>query len=194
MADATLTNTNKQAAVGSAASVGPRIPSIDKAVAALEAVVGNLIGLHDELGRLMDEKRTALREADTNLMSQSTELENQKIQRISELEKKRLELIAALTLQVKPEASEPMRMRELAEAMDEPMRGKLLVLRQQLLDAIKRVADRSRVTRKAAQSLLGHMQGLMQAVATAASGGATYGQQGTMPNTKPPMTTISVTA
>ena len=78
-----------------------------------------------------------------------------------------MELVAQLTRLIDPSAAAPMRMRDLAERLPEPARGRLLVLREQLRERIASVKDESSVTRRATEALLKHMQGLVHTLGSA---------------------------
>ncbi len=123
-----------------------------------------------------------------------TRLENAAVQTISELEKRRLQLVADLTLALDPAAEQPLKMKELAERLPEPFRGRLLVTRTKLVAAITDVAEQTSVVRRASESLLKHVNGLIRTIGVVSHGGAAYGQTGQV-NTKPArMSTVNFTA
>lgn len=140
---------------------------IQKHIPVLEAVLKQLADRHEQLLSLMKRQRESLRQADHRGVSECSRLENVLVQAIGDLEKRRLELVAELTRAVDPTAVAPMRMRDLAERLPEPARGRLLVLREQLRSRIAEVKEQSSVTRRATESLLKHMQGLVQTLSTA---------------------------
>ncbi len=123
-----------------------------------------------------------------------TRLENAAVQTISELEKRRLQLVADLTLALDPAAEQPLKMKELADRVPEPFRGRLLVTRTKLVAAITDVAEQTSVVRRASESLLKHVNGLIRTIGVVSHGGAAYGQTGQV-NTKPArMSTVNFTA
>ena len=132
-----------------------------KHIPVLETVLKQLAERHEQLLTLMKRQRECLRLADHDGVSECSRLENTLVQAIGELEKRRLELVAELTMAVDPKAIQPMRMRDLAECLPEPARGRLLVLREQLRERIAAVKEESSVTRRATEALLNHMQGLV---------------------------------
>jgi hypothetical protein len=140
---------------------------IAKHVAQLETVLKQSADRHEQLLSLMKRQRECLRLADHHGVSECSRLENAQVQAIGDLEKRRLELVAALTRAIEPKALGPMRMRDLAERLPEPTRGKLLVLREQLRERITAVKEQSSVTRRATEALLTHMQGLVQTLGNA---------------------------
>ncbi len=147
----------------------------------LTRTVRDLVDVHQRMVTLLDRKTDAMRKADGDAMQQLSERENELVQLLSNLEKRRLQQVADITLRVDPAAPEPLRMKELAERLPEPTRGKLLVMRTQLLDAMEEVKTRTSVARRASESLLKHMTGLLHHVTTAATGSRTYGRRGPGP-------------
>lgn len=167
---------------------------VEQSVAALELLLQRMVSLHQELLTIMQRKRDAMRRGNARLMADLCSLENQKVQAISDLEKKRLELVAQLTLRIKPAATEPMHMAALADRLPEPLRGRVLVLRQQLREQMLAVKEQTSVARRAADSLMRHVQGLMQSVTAASAGAATYSRRGIIPQPTSGMATFSMKA
>jgi hypothetical protein len=165
----------------------------EQTCAALEAVLGQMVAIHQELLTLLERKRGAMRKGDGRAMTELCALENAKVQAIAELEKKRLELVARLTLLVDPQAPEPMRMAEVAERLPEPVRGRLLTLRQQLRSQLETVKHQTAVARRAAESLVRHVQGLVQSMMAVANYGTTYRKPGA-PGRSSAVSTFSMTA
>ena len=163
-------------------------------VASLEQVIRQLLDLHGELLDLLKRKQEKLRANDAQAMMDCCTLEHEKMQRIAELEKRRLTLAADLTLAVDPGAAEPMRLAELAERLDEPMRGRLLVLRQQLLETMKNVQSETSIVRLATETLAKHMQGIIQTIGAISTGVSTYGSGGAFPRQNSAVSTFSATA
>ncbi|MEM9414896.1 MAG: flagellar protein FlgN [Planctomycetota bacterium] len=160
----------------------------------LEATLAQLAERHEQLLSLMQRQREALRKAETEQIAALSRQENAVVQTISTLEKRRLEQVASLTQVVSPGAAQPMRMRELAERLPEPARGRLLVLRQQLRERIVAVKEQSSVSRRASEALMNHMQGLVQSLSHASVRGAGYDRPGQARNALPAIGTISMTA
>lgn len=161
---------------------------------AIETVLVAMVGQHEELLALMDRKRDALRRGQVRLMSELCALENRKVQAISELEKKRLELAAHLTLALDPKAEAPLALVELAAKLPDPVRSRLLTQREQLRARMSAVKEQTAVAKRATESLMRHVQGLVQTVTTATSAVTTYGRQGLTAGVTRGMSTFSVTA
>lgn len=149
---------------------------------------------HDQLVALMQRKREAFRAGDTTLLTDLCRLENVQVQAISELEKSRLALVGDLTLKAVPGATEPMKLAELAERFPEPTRGRLLVLRAQLLDKMEAVREQASVARRASESLLNHVNGLVRTIATVSQGGPAYAPTGRGHEKPAALSTISLVA
>jgi len=155
---------------------------VHKYIPVLESVLKQLADRHEQLLALMLRQREALRLADHRSVSEYSRLENVLVQAIGDLEKRRQELVAQMTRAIDPSAPAPMRMRDLAERLPEPARGRLLVLREQLRERIAKV------------KLLKHMQGLVHTLGNAgrAAGYAPANQP--QPKNTAPMGTLRVTA
>lgn len=169
-------------------------PELEKDVDRLASLLSQLLAQHTQLLAALERKRDAMRAGDTDAMSALCRLESESIGRITEMEKQRLELVGAMTLRLNPDAAEPMKLRDLAEAMPEPARGRLLVARQQLVEKMEQVRHQTSVARRAAESLLKHMTGLVQTIGTLSTGLNTYGQRGQRPEAATTMRTLNVTA
>ncbi len=163
---------------------------IEQSIATLESGLQRQIGLHDDLVTLMSGKREALRAGQATRLDQTVRLENQKVQAIAELEKRRLELVAALTLVVQLDAQEPVRLVELAERLPGPAADRVRAMRAQLRQRIESVRRETTIARRATESLMRHVQGLMQTIA----GGQTYAQGGRMLQPSAGVSTFSLTA
>lgn len=154
---------------------------MDEQIAKLETILKQQLSGHKQLLSFLAMKRQALGAARHDQMTGLTEKENRVVQEISELEKQRLAVVGELTLMVDPSAKAPLRLAELAERLDEPGRGRLLVLRQELVLQMKQVQHETTVVKRATASLVQHMQGLIQTVGSAITGIGVYSQQGRVP-------------
>ena len=160
----------------------------------LETTLRSSIDRHAQLFSLLERKRKSLRSGNATLMAELTKLENAQVQTISELEKTRLQLVADLTLRVLPKAPEPLKLAALAEHFPDSTRGRLLVMRAQLLERMRAVQEQTAVARRAGDALLRHVNGLVRTLASVSHGGAAYGPIGRAPQQPAPMSTLSLTA
>ena len=168
--------------------------TLNEYVESLEQTLHQQVEAHEQLLSLLQDKRAALRDCANERVSELCQHENQQLQTISELEKKRAELVGALTLHFQPDAQALMRLSTLAEHLPEPARGRLLVLRQRWRERMQQVAEQSSITRRATESLVQHMQGLVETIGMLATGVCTYDKQGGRPERATAMSTINVTA
>ena len=164
-------------------------------VTSLEAVLQHQLTLHEDLLRLMDQKRDAMRQADAKRLGEVCQLENERVQAIAELEKQRLRQVADLTLMLQPDASEPMRLGDLARLLPAPVRDKLALLRDRLMERMEQVKRQTQIAMNATQSLARHMQGLVQTLAAVSTGVSTYERPGGTPQAaRSGLSTFSLTA
>ena len=165
----------------------------DSKVAQLEAILARQMEEHQQLLNLIGRKREAVRRADHHLVVDCCKQENQRVQKIAELEKVRLGLTGELTLLLVPGAAEPMRLGDLAQRLVEPMRGRLLILRQQLRQRIEQVRHEASIAQRATELLARHMQGVVQTISSAISGGAAYSRSGAPPPAAMAISTLNMT-
>jgi hypothetical protein len=163
-------------------------------VVTLETTLRQLLDLHTELLELLKRKRDVVRGNDSRAAVALCVLEHEKVLKIAELEKQRLNLVADLTLAIDRDAREPLRMGELADRLGEPVRGRLLVARQQLLEKMKSVQEETNIVRRATEALAKHMHGIVQTLGALSAGVSTYGSRGAFPQHNTAVSTFSATA
>ncbi|NJL32279.1 MAG: flagellar protein FlgN [Phycisphaerales bacterium] len=168
--------------------------TLEKATGELEAVLRELCEAHLRMSALLADKLGALRRADHKAVAASLGMENQQVQLIGELEKRRLTLAALLTQMIEPSAKAPWRLTELAQHLAEPARGRVLALRAQMVTTMQKVQKESAVTRRASEELVRHMQGLMRSVTSSVSGASVYGRSGQPPRAAMALSTFETRA
>jgi len=151
---------------------------VDKHLNELEQQLRQLLTEHDALLMLLRRKREAVRQARPAVVEDCTQRENQRVQTIGRLEQARQQTVAAITQAIDPQATELMRLAAIAERIDEPQRGRLLVLQAQLRERMEQVRRESKIAAQAMQGLLHHVQGLMQMVVQTVGGGGVYSRRG----------------
>jgi hypothetical protein len=181
-------------APGLTASAGTSTAQLRQPLDRLESTLRQSIDRHQQLLKLLQRKRQAVRAGDARTMTDLTRAENTQVQAISDIEKTRLQLVADLTLRVAPGATEPLKLADLAERFPEPTRGRLLVMRTQLLDAMHAVRDETVVAKRAAESLVQHVSGLVRTLAAVSHGHAAYSPIGRTPDQPAALSTLSLTA
>lgn len=167
---------------------------MDKQLSQLEAVLRRQIAAQDRLLSSMTRKMDAIRRASAQELADCCREENESLQLVAELEKQRLGLAAELTRLVNPAAKAPWTLRELAERIEEPARGRLLVLREQLRQKAASVQRGASVAHQATQTLARHMQGIVHAIGGAMTGILTYSRRGSRPSLALAASTFSATA
>jgi hypothetical protein len=146
----------------------------------LEALLGEMLAAHEDLLQLTQDHRAALSRADGAAV-QACSLRHAAIaDRIGQLEFLRRQLIAALSPSL-PSAS----ITSLAADLPEPSRGRIMEAAGRLKALLLRIQQELRVLRAATQTLVGHMEGLMQQVARVLSTAGTYARSGRIESTPP---------
>jgi len=167
---------------------------MDKWIAQLESVLTQQVAAHQKLLSLLQRKRKLLSTADHEQLKGLSQQENQIVQEISELEKIRLALVGQLTLEIDETSKEPMRLAELANRLPEPDRDRLLTLRALLKQQMEKVSHETAVAKRATESLVRHMQGLVYTVGSMVSGMGLYSRQGNVPKEAMAVRTFHVIA
>lgn len=168
--------------------------ALEKAILQLETVLKLQLEQHEALSAALLRKRSALRAAKTQDVSDCTLTEHQHVQAISELEKQRIALAGELTLMLDPKAKQPLKLEQLADRLPDPARTRLLVLRVQLRKAIERVQHESQVVRMATEAVLRHLTGMVQSIGASATGTTTYSGRGARPRQAAAVSTFSMVA
>lgn len=143
-----------------------------------EAVLRAQLALYQGMLDLLGRKRSAMRAARHAELAALVVEENKLVQRVSELEKHRLALAAELTRRLAPGSAAPLRLSEVAGLAPQPWGAKLEALGAELRRVMARVKVEADVARRAAQAVLRHVTGMVQAVTAKATGTATYGPRG----------------
>jgi hypothetical protein len=166
---------------------------MDKQLSQLESVLRQQIAAHDRLLSAMALKMDAIRQARPQDLPACLKNENEALQLVAELEKQRLSLAAELTRLLNPSANAPCTLRELAERLEEPRRGRLLILRETLRQKASAVQRGASVAHLAAETLARHMQGIVHAISGAMTGIMTYTRRGSRPSLALAASTFSAT-
>jgi flagellar biosynthesis/type III secretory pathway chaperone len=167
---------------------------MDDLIGRIEAVLDQQSAAHRAMLTLIDREQQALREAKAGDLRDCCRLENQQIQRIATLEKQRQTLVAELTLLVQPDAAAPMPLREVAAYLPAHLAAGLLHRREELRSLIEQVQRAGGIARRATESLLRHMQGVMQTIGAAMTGVGTYSRKGAAPHSALAVRTLKLTA
>lgn len=167
---------------------------LEKSLNQLEALLRQQITTHESLANILVRKRQALMTANHVVMNECTVRESDLLKQVAQCEKARLSLVGELSLMVDANAKEPLTMLQLAEHLPEPNRGRLLVLRLELRERILTVQKETGIARRASETLLRHVHGIIQVIGTACTGVSTYGQQGSRHRAATAVSTFNTTA
>ncbi len=147
-------------------------------IALLERILRAQLEGHIRLLSCIERNREAIRIADMEAITTICQQENEIAQRLSELEKARLELVGQLTEVLQPDAKAPLTVSQIVQAIDEPARASLCAAADELRGKMAEVRKASSIVHAAAESLSRHMAGLMQTVQAAISRAEVYGSGG----------------
>lgn len=157
-------------------------------------LLGVQIGHHDQLKRLLEEKRSAIARADGFAIEAISRREHALIGSLTEIEKQRLVMVGELTRIIDPSQPEPFRLRLLAERIDGPEGDELRGLAEQLRSRITTLQGLNEVLRKATESLSAHLAGVMQIVQGALSQARVYSRSGRVDPGAPLATSLDVSS
>lgn len=146
----------------------------------LEAILHELISVHERLLEQAHQRRDAMRRADMQALASGIERESQLVQEVAEIEKRRLRVVGALAERMGSERKTQTTVTWIAERLDEPLRGPLYTLAHRLRGLVKELRGENETARAAAEMLALHMQGLMRQVSARLSHTHTYGRAGSV--------------
>lgn len=151
----------------------PSSPIDETIVRELEPLIAALTEAHEEMLALTLEHRSAISRADAAAIARCIERQGQAAARIGDLEVQRRRMVALAS-----PAGRPVTLTNLAERLPEPDRARVIAAAARLRDTLTRLQRETRTVRAATESLLAHMNGLMQQVARTLSQTRLYGPQG----------------
>jgi FlgN protein len=149
-------------------------------VEALETILRAQLDGHRRMLACMERKREAIRHADIERMTAICKEEAPLLSRISELEKHRLQVIGLLTGALRPGASKPLTVMEVASLATGVGAAGLIVAADELRALVKRVHHATSIVRVAMDILNKHMAGIVQVMQSALSRAQIYGRGGRM--------------
>lgn len=153
-------------------------PEVIKLVGLLERI---LCAQHDDykkIAKLIERKQEAIRNANMQDITSICQDEHVVAQHVTQLEKQRLVLVGDLTSRLQPNASDPLKVSQIADALAESDRNRILEITRDLQQTVKEVRQASSVVRKASDALAVHMGGLLQTMQSVLSKAQVYSQQG----------------
>lgn len=170
------------------------VVATDAAAEELDLSLRGLITAHEELLRLAAAHRSAISRADVRALTDIMNAQAAVVQRVSELEQQRQAAVAVLAKATaagsggtpKPTVS------QLVRTLSDPMRSRLVALADRLREILNRLHAEQMALREAAETLSGHMEGLMRQVCRKLSHAGTYARSGVVDTSAPVVTALDV--
>ncbi len=155
-------------AVPTAAAPVVAVPPTPEGV---EGLLTDLLSAYGELTGLAAEHRAAISRADGGAVEACARREAALATRLAQLDERRRSLSPA-------PGGERVTISALVERLPEPARGRAAVLTGQLRELVRKARREYATIRAATQSLVGHIDGLVQQVAHRLHGPGVYGPEG----------------
>lgn len=162
-----------------AAAQGQRTPGeIDAALPALEQLLRDLIECYRRMEVLAGLRHDAIRAAAPQQLASCIGEENLVVQRVAELEKKRIRIVGDVAQRLGSPDRAQTRVSWIAEKLGGAAGERLAHLAGELRDLIARVMKKNETIKAAAEMLASHIDGLIKAVAASLNHARTYGRKG----------------
>ncbi|MEM9082517.1 MAG: flagellar export chaperone FlgN [Planctomycetota bacterium] len=155
-----------------------QLPVGDPSVRDLEAVVIELIGAYQELETLGQEQHEAMRYAQPAVIAECVRRQNEVVQRITKGEQRRASVVASLAERIGAEEKSATRITRIAASCAADDQERLQQAAETLKESIARVTKLNEVSRRSAESLAKHMQGLWGQIGAELSHAGTYSSAG----------------
>lgn len=159
------------------APAAPILPG-DPMIAQLEQMLRDLLVAYEQLVSLAEIRRGALRRADAAQLGACVTQENLIVQTVTEIEKRRLRLVAEFADRLGSPEKGRTAMTWIGERCAEPLRGRVLATAQRLRERMQAYSTLNKSSQMAAEMLASHMQGLWAQVSQELSHSRTYSAQG----------------
>ena len=156
----------------------PATTNLKPLIDALAETLNRQVAAHEQLAETLTRQREAMARGDARLMHGLAKLQRETLQQIQTLDQLRARTAQKLTGFLDPDATEPLRLAELADRLPEPDRGRLRVLRTRLTDQVESARRTTAVNHTAAASLANHVGCILQNVQHRRSGGSAYAPSG----------------
>lgn len=168
---------------------------LDTIGAELEALITLLIDRHAGLLSAVKDHRAALSKADAPAIEKCVHRQNDHVQAIAELERRRLSVLTRLaeaTGQDQAQASQKPTIAWAAGLLPEPIRGRILALGAALRERLLELSAQTKVVRQAAEAVAVQMEGLFRQVAQRLSHSGTYNPRGRVEARTQVMTSLDI--
>jgi len=163
-------------------------PADPSPAARFESLLASLIDTHEQMVAIALDHRRAISRADPAGVQSCIGQQAVLAAQVAALETKR----RALTATLAPGLISPT-ISSVAQSLPEPARSRILATAARLRDVLLRLQRENSILRTATQSLLAHMDGLIQQVARALSHARLYGPQGRIDTAGPVACGIDLT-
>lgn len=150
----------------------------DPLVSELEAVLRGMVVQYEVLSSLSARRLDAMRHAKTRDLSAVIAEESQAIQRVAELEKRRLPVVAHLAVKLGAPAKGEVSVSWIAERLTGSAGERIAGLAARLRELMSGVVKQNETGRRTAETLASHMDGLLRQVAGLLNHARTYGPSG----------------
>ncbi len=146
----------------------------------LSGLLGELVGLYEQIKTMGERRLDAIRSADARGLAACVRGENELVQRVAEAEKTRLRVVGGLSEALGAPGAGETTMGWLAQRVDGPRSDELGGLAATLRRLMGEVMQLNTVARRATETLSRHMEGLMREVKRTMNHAQVYGRGGTM--------------
>jgi len=138
-----------------------------------------LVVCYEQILTFAKQRRDAIRAADTSMLGSVIRQENVLVQRVADVEKRRIDTVRHLATELGSTAKEQTTVSWIASHLGDAG-AQLRILADHLRQTISKVSTLNAVTKDAAETLAKHMQGIVHSVAKDRSFVKTYSSQGSM--------------
>lgn len=153
-------------------------PHTDPDAERLAALVDELVRSYEALVALADERLDAIRTSEARRLASCVRRENQIVQRVAEIERERMDVVASLARTLGSDKGGATRVTWIARRIEGDVGEPLLDQCARLRSLGEALRAKNAVAKTAAEHLAGHMTGLLQAVARHLNHAKTYSRNG----------------
>jgi len=150
----------------------------DAGVLELEALMRELIAEYQVLNELAGKRQDAMRQADTRTLGETIGAENVSVQRVAELERKRLPVVGELAKKLQAPPKTEVTVSWLAQRLSGAAGERLSQLAATLRGLIQSLLKQNEASKRTAETLASHMDGLLKQVAASLNHARTYSPSG----------------
>ena len=150
----------------------------DAGVTELETLMRELIAEYERLNELAEKRQDAMRHADTRTLGETIGAENVSVQRVAELERKRLPVVGELARKLQAPPKTEVTVTWLAQRLSGAAGERLAGLASRLRGLIQTLLRQNEASKRTAETLASHMDGLLKQVAASLNHARTYSASG----------------